>query len=446
MKRDDYSRTRALVESRSYALIPPCRCESAAVRRGIRSERLTALALGLCFGIAYYALGTGMAATGVFEHKNDLMFTADLKRGVEHLTEFGANHWRTRPHPLFVLLFNPTGTLLTMALGSQLSAAVAMSSTAGGVCVYTCYMILRQIQLPQLTSVLLTAILGSSAAHVCYSAIPESYIFAAASLLLLYFALVCRAKTKWFVAASLLAMGILISNLAQACLVYFCGVGREIKIRHRVMQVARIAAIVLVLAGVLNVVQRCIYNGSGLFFHPNAVLHERKFLYFPDTAADVLSRAESLSLHVFIYSFVAPLPTITVNKTDGLPSVTFSVANARNWRPTGALAAAIIALLLAATLWPMIRHRLVSDPLVQAVLLCLAFNAVLHSVYGDQLFLYACNWTAGIVLLVGRCWRPMLEYKKWSIVFNGTLALLFAAMLVNNVAFFQSLIDLYSAK
>ena len=48
----------------------------------------------------------------------DLALGADVPRVIADLTRFEANHYRTKVHPLFVILLNPPGALLKELLGA----------------------------------------------------------------------------------------------------------------------------------------------------------------------------------------------------------------------------------------------------------------------------------------------------------------------------------------
>src|SRR5258706_15814881 len=91
---------------------------------------LLGAALGIVFAGLYFWLGTAMGATGALTQYSDLMFTSDLPRVVEDLAVFHAGHWRSYPHPLFVLLLNPVGTILSKIIGSPVNSAVALNATA----------------------------------------------------------------------------------------------------------------------------------------------------------------------------------------------------------------------------------------------------------------------------------------------------------------------------
>ena len=79
---------------------------------------------------------------------------------------------------------------------------------------------------------------------------------------------------------------------------------------------------------------------------------------------------------------------------------------------------------------------------MQAAIACIAFNFILHSVYGDQLFLYVCNWTWAFMLILAYCCLECLK-RGWQRATNVTLVLLLSLISINNIAFVRDLIALY---
>ena len=403
---------------------------------------LPGAALGIVFAGLYFWLGTAMGATGALTEYSDLMFTSDLPRVVEDLAVFHARHWRSYPHPLFVLFLNPVGTILSKVIGSPVNSAVALNATAGGICALLTWLLVRRIGLPRLTAALLTCTLGASAAHLFFGSMPETYIFSAAALLLLALCvLAAPGNLKWAVPAGVLALGFLVTNFVQAILIFFFG-SESVPGRWGHMRKAALYAVLVVAtAAALNLVQKVIYPQTGIFFRPRAVTHEKKYVEIPKTPHAIASRGLSLAGHLFIFDFVAPRPTIT-RGAGRPPSVTFNQKNLRTWNYTGLVAAAMLAGIWCSVSIMLFRWSLVKNPLVRAAIACIGFNFILHSIYGDQLFLYVCNWTWAFLLILAYTCLECLK-RGWQTAINSTLAVLLLLLSFNNIAFVRDLIALY---
>ena len=88
---------------------------------GLRPGAVTLVAFGASLAL-YLGIGQAFAPGRMFE-RADLALGTDVPRVIADLTRFEANHYRTKVHPIFVILLNPLG------LAAQ---GAARSAAAGG--------------------------------------------------------------------------------------------------------------------------------------------------------------------------------------------------------------------------------------------------------------------------------------------------------------------------
>src|SRR6266542_6965184 len=90
-------------------------------------KKIVVIGLFLFFFILYFSFSLLWAQTGSFTNYS-IIFETDPMRVIGDMTSFGANHYRTNVHPLFVLLVNPMGILLSYLLKSQFLATIFLNS------------------------------------------------------------------------------------------------------------------------------------------------------------------------------------------------------------------------------------------------------------------------------------------------------------------------------
>ena len=76
-------------------------------RAATRPGAVALVAFGASLAL-YFGVGQALAPGRMFE-RADLALGADVPRVIADLTRFEANHYRTKVHPLFVILLNPPG-------------------------------------------------------------------------------------------------------------------------------------------------------------------------------------------------------------------------------------------------------------------------------------------------------------------------------------------------
>jgi hypothetical protein len=238
--------------------------------RGERNKALiTYLVLFVFFGALYFGWGITLEREGAFNYQNALL-SADHTRVIGDLTDVNAKHSRTDVHPLFVLLLNPVGVVLSKALGSRLTAAVLMSSVAGALCVVMAGAFLRRAGLRGFHATAFAAMLGFSATHIFFASTPETWIFAAG------------------------------------------GIYKRVSFKLLLAKTALFGVLVTACAAFLSLGQKLLYPGSAIFFLPGVYRDELgscspMIKYFNDLSLGyVLARLGKLASVLFLYNFIAP--------------------------------------------------------------------------------------------------------------------------------------------
>jgi hypothetical protein len=143
------------------------------------------------------------------------------------------------------------------------------------------------------------------------------------------------------------------------------------------------------LAAGLSFVQKRVAPGAELFFLPASFGEETSYVVWPRDPAATLRRAGDLAESVLFSNLAAPGLLV---EREGLPRVRFGA-----WRFAGwCHAVTWVALLLVAG-YGLSRRDRPARPLFRVLVLWIAFNALLHSVYGEPFFLYSCHWTFAVL-------------------------------------------------
>ena len=441
---------------------PPDESERpSADRRGFHLSRgavATALLFVVFFGL-YHGFAARIVDMPVAKWRTSFMFHADPARVTRGLTgpRHIPDHERTNVHPLFSILYNPLGSALTAALGSATASIPLLIAASGALSVALARSFFSHAGFALADAVILAAILGVTASHAFFGAVAETYAFTAASLIAVFCTLVWKTRNLAMLAAiHVVAFGNLITNIVQTGIVSAFSHGPTMLRKAALVRTITFCAAVLLGSALLSLLQLVLYPTSRLFFMPASLLYETRYLANADAPAAFVERAQSLVLHMFSYSFVAP--TICVIKasppTRSLPTVTFDAAQCSSLEavsPLGSLATLIwFGLLVVATgsLVQLIRDRSWRGP-EALIVACLGTSIVahfgLHLAYGDNFFLYSPTWTfeilAAVALLVK---RVAYQSAHRRLTFRALLLVLLALLAGHSAMFLESIIGVYA--
>jgi hypothetical protein len=389
------------------------------------------MALGAACAAGYAAVGLSLAEGALME-KDDLVFQADIPRVVTELTRTAGRHYRTKVHPAFVLLLNPPGRALRVLLGRPRLAAIVLTALAGGVAVAGMRELLLGAGLSPLLASLWALVLATSSAQIFFASIPETFAYSAASLVVLFALHAAGAPRRVLsVAAGVVAFGMVVTNVVAVGLVELA---RPREGWRRLSGAAATVLAVIAIAAGLAAVQKRLYPDSIPFYSRGSLSEEPAYVQVPAGAA-FAGRAAGVAAHLFLFNLAAP--EVLVSKADArFPVTTFAPAAPGSLRLAGGVHAVLWLGLLALAGSRMARGTGGRSPLLAPLALWTLFNAALHLVYGEDLFLYTGQWTFAVLALAALAIGP---HRRLPIA----LAALIAAQLVANSAFVADLARIY---
>lgn len=355
-----------------------------------------------------------MGKAGGYTYLNAL-FNADHSRVIGDMTAVAAYHGRTDVHPLFVLLFNPMGVVLRKLTGSSLFTAVSVNSLAGALGVVGAMAFFRRAGLGPVFAGIFAAILGFSSTHLLFGSTPETWIFAAAAVILLFLlSLYGRGRFLFFVPAGVFAAGMVTTNIAHAVIAFAAGLTKKFRVWGVVLRSALLGASVVALTAILSVFQKLIYPGTTLFFLPD--VYGKEFgTYAPVVAGigdltfgAVLSRVGKLVTHLFIYNVVAPRTLVRWFSAGEycLPLKPFVDLDTATLGPLGTASAALWVIIIVGGIYAAARNRGSREPVFWGLVASVFFNFVFFFFYGSAIFIYSISSTFPLIAAVALALRP----------------------------------------
>jgi hypothetical protein len=274
------------------------------------------LILVLFFGPLYFLLGEPLIDWIELEH---LSFNGcDPDAVVAILTKGNDYYFKSGRHPL-ILIYNPIGQLLTLITKSHGMSALLMTVAAGIITQLLFFSYLRKCDLSSLRAFLFTFLLGSSFSHLLFGAIPESFIFTAASIIGLLLINISIKEDKRFYAAflpaSILAFGMSMTNLIPITLILFNRFYKRRGFTFCVKATSVITGIVILSTTILAGIQTMTY-GSTYFLD----IHDGHFSGAIELLSFPIVDDTFTSLHVYV-------PNLFLNNMIGPHSYTLEIHN-----------------------------------------------------------------------------------------------------------------------
>jgi hypothetical protein len=394
------------------------------IGRWLQRETRWVLVCGLLAVVGtgvYFAFGTRLAARGVFE-RYDTLFGSDPVRYARILSATARDfEYVTHKHPLFPLVGRSLDRILAPLVG-ETRAPLAVSSAAGGLCLALAAAYFRRITGSRLQGVLAALLLGSTAAHVVFAALPETYTLSAASLILLHLLLAQRRalalRLRHQALAAVFSVGVTATNVVPALV---CFAGRNPSCRRARAVFRWFLASTLI--GILAIAaQSALWPAALPGRAPDSFASDVQSL---NTAASAGTVLRNLGRGLFLENIVGTTPRVVGAGANARLCPGLYVA----WpaRLTAALwiGVAFVALL---TLRRVPAER---RPTLWAAVLCLITAAAIHTFYGSEhMFLYSCTYTFYVLAVVA---HALKQWKRpWA---NALLTLLVGAVAVQNARF-----------
>lgn len=344
---------------------------------------------------------------GILYVWNDAWFGADVARVFENLTDVRSDQSRTSVHPIFPFLLLPVARVLEAATGlGALDAVLWMVRATGAALVSTVYLTARALGLSCIDGVLVAAATASTATFMFWFAVVETFPFGSLTIALVVAMASLRTMSKaaW-VGAGAAALSITTTN-------WLVAIFATLRI-HSVPKSFTIVLISLAGVGVASIWQRTFLPSAAYFFRPAALSAERQFVEPPHAVEQPVKAGATRLASFWLYPGVAPAPVARPRNYPGAiltGIVTFPTVAA--WPPGAvqiAASAVWLGLLASGLLAAWTRWR--SCPVSATTLLFLGAQFALHSVYGDQPFLYSAHFLpcfAALLMLSLLRFRTML--------------------------------------
>ena len=371
-------------------------------------------------------------STGVDDHiaklvraqADDVWFEGDVARVYANMTERLSNHRRTNAHPLFSITALAINIPLQHVLHVSPEAAVRM--TIGGISALwlaLLFGVLRSIGCRRLDAVLLALVAGTSAGALFWTAVPETYLFGSTTILLTLLVAAWaerRSIPVWLeMTAAAAALSMLLTNWMYALI--------SMVTRRSLRETIQLAINAFFIVTVLWGVEKYLLPSAEFFLgHHEAVVKPKAIGAF-----EVF----------FLHSMVMPDALTIPNETAGLwPK--FSVQGARSWHLTawGPIALLVWLALFALGLWALATLQSLGRLrfLLGATLLG---QLALHTVFGNETFLYALDWVPTLVLVVA---LASLTRLRWVVLGLSGIFILTAG--IHNHAELESVLRTLAAR
>jgi hypothetical protein len=399
-------------------------------------NHLPGLAVALMFFIVYLALGMLLSPPDF--NTNNIYFAADSDNWWKMLASDGAPTGGARAvHPFAILLVRlPIRALALLLNGDWRLAGLCVLATAGSLCVFGVWMLVRNTSRGTFFPLAMASIFGASTSHILFSSIMEVYVFSALSVILFYLLLQGkRLLTPALLASGLVTFGLLLTNFVQDLLALTV-------VRPKAGFILRFVLLVLLLAVPLSLINSALYPGSELFFVPGNLRAEDRFAtnISDMSLSEIRSRAFLLVKDMTMFNIIAPPPYISEQVKDSRePFPKFNFFNTSFYKYTwiGAIGLGLWMVILLYAGSRFILKGRSNHTLAFAALLNISFSFILHMNYGFEPFLYSENWTYAIVFLVSLSISDLSE-TRW---LQALLLISLSFLMVNNARFIHSLIQ-----
>jgi hypothetical protein len=326
---------------------------------------------------------------------DDVWFEADVARVFDNMTLRLSNHFRSQVHPLFSLFGLGLTHLFSWMPGVGKLGAVRMSiALSAALWVMLLFALLRTLHCRRLDAAVFCVVAATSASAMFWSAVPETYLLGSATIVvvLLVTALSERRHiAPWLdVAMAATSLSMLVTNFMFGLI--------SLGVRHKLKVAAQLAANALVVVVFLWAFQKFLVPSAHFF------LGDHEALYHHRIELTTLPRIFFLDTMVMpdIQSIANDYPTLWLK---------LSVQDAVSWKLTSSGKIALLAwvVLFSAGLWAML--TLESLKKIRLVLaLGIGGQLVLHTIYGNESYLYALNW---LPLLVTVAALATLTRLRW---------------------------------
>ena len=355
--------------------------------RKFRRDLIICGVLALIVGVGSFYL-TGKTAP-ILLNENDVWFGADTQRVFHDMSEAGARHYRAKVHPLFVLLTQPIVALLHAATGLGLPHAVRLlNALFAAVWISLLFALLRILGCRRLDATLFTLLAAVSASAIFWLSVIETYVLGSISILsaLISVELVSRWKRPalWMAIVSAFTLSVTVTNWMTGLLATVVSFGA----RRALVVTMSAFCLVAVLWGV----QKLAYPSCKFFL---GAWEEGHYIN-SRLAGGPLRSVRSIIFHTVVMptvprkndqiSEIYPVAYLTAQPAPVTNGSSLQLASRACWLLLLGMGAAGVCIAL--------QKR---SKICIALAGTLAGQIFLHSIYGDEIFLYSLHWAPLLV-------------------------------------------------
>ncbi len=356
------------------------------LRRLYWQDILIAISLAIAFALALiYA--TRLVNPVIF-HQYDVWFEADIKRVFDNMSDRGGDHYRTKVHPIFSLVAFPPVYLLKLAGLETVAAVRAVILAVACLWISALYTLLRLIGLRRFDGALFSILGATSAAAIFWFTVPETYSFGSLSIIvalgLAAIAEYRQVSQLWYVAVSALTLSFTTTNWLAGIVI--TAVNYPWK---RALQITINAFSLIVL---LWTVQKLAFRSAEFFLGDG---EEKKYLLLSSSGGP-LQVLQSFVAH----TMVMPALNIVSDRYEPphWPILVTQASAPGSGSVWGLVAVGLWTALLGLGLWGFFSTKK-HFKLRLVVGIVLLGQLALHTVYGDETFLYALHFIPLLIVV-----------------------------------------------
>lgn len=341
-------------------------------------------------------------------------FQADTARTLGDMVERGANHYRSKVHPIFTLIaFSFIALLRPVWPGTPLEAAVHAQALVAGGWVVSLYALCRSLRAALLHAAVLAVFGLSCSAFIYFFAVPETYGWGSLSILVVLL-IAARVEAseisdRTMIAASAASLAFTITN-------WMAGLALVAVLRSR-RSAVRLSLIALAVVMVLAIVQKAAFPTAELFFLGSS---EELSYVNPRDAGGPAQRLSVLLLHSVSMPAQLTLPPeappfwsmLSVQHAVPGSGPAYSGVSVALWIVL--LGLGVYAIVNAVRSGVFRRYAIVAG-------LVLGGQIALHLVYGEESFLYVLHVLAPLLGVVALSLHTRLRWFATAIAVVLTL-------------------------
>ncbi len=372
---------------------------------------------------------------------NSVIFETDAGPWMNILGSPASDAINRAVHPLTLITARPLIRLLGIFMGAEWNLApILIAAALSGACALMAYLFIKRATGAETYAFMFALLLGSTSAHLLFGSLTENYVFGMTSLI--FFFLLIQAKENRLsrlVPMGVIVFGITVTNIAQTAIgLFFNGnFGSAFK------KLIRYCFLVVAFGVALTVFTNSIYpRAETFFFVPADLAFEGNFVKpaYASPLASVKEKIQVVARTMFLYEIVAPDPLIVISqkKADPFPTIDLKTFDWRDhklasYKGLGNIPLVIWIAFLAGAFLCFAKNFRASPhlPLMLGALGSLAFNFIMHMVYGTELFLYTPYWAYALIFFIALSYAELAN-KKW---FEFLLAAFIVILMVNNAWF-----------